>query len=123
MTSAEATQAIETSEGVKALCRVVYVRCTPDELELLKQRASEANVSIQRYARTTLGLTDRGGYRYRKEQPNGKQAQPEAQTPETSLETSLPEGDSKSPVSAGDSDRVTLPSMPQQCTDQILPQT
>jgi hypothetical protein len=117
MTSAEATQAIETSEGVKALCRVVYVRCTPAELEQLKQRASEANVSIQRYARTTLGLTDRGGYRYRKEQPNGKQAQPEAQTPETSL----PEGDSESPVSAGDSDRVTLPEMPQQCTDQVLP--
>ncbi len=62
-----------TSDNDSALCRVIYVRVTPDELAKLKSNATTAKVSLQRHARITLGLTDRGGYRNRKEQKtNGK---------------------------------------------------
>lgn len=73
--SAETAPPVEASSPSddSALCRVIYVRVTPKELAKLKSNADTAKLSLQRHARITLGLTDRGGYRNRKEQKtNGK---------------------------------------------------
>jgi hypothetical protein len=101
MNSAESTAETIDPEQ-KSLCHVIYVRCTRDELNSLKGRANAARISVQRFARITLGLTDRGGYRNRKEQPNGKQARPETG------ETSLSQRDTESPLPANPSHRIPL---------------
>ena len=63
----------EAKSCEQAVSCVIYVRVTPDELATLKSNATTAKLSLQRHARITLGLTDRGGYRNRKERKtNGK---------------------------------------------------
>lgn len=114
------TDSAETT--TQALCRVIYVRVTPDELAMLKREAKHAQLSVQRHARTLLGFTDRGGYRNRvtrKEQTDGQANQAKATGPQASIE----KGDSESAVPPSTPQRVPMPDLPQQCSDQVLPQT
>jgi hypothetical protein len=83
-------------------CRVVYLRVTPDELAELKRLAILRSLSLQRYARITLGLKDRGGQRNRKEQTHGRETQA----------ASIEKGDSESPLRPSEHERVPMSEVP-----------
>lgn len=91
-----------TMGTVDATCRVVYLRVTPDELAELKRLAILRSLSLQRYARITLGLKDRGGQRNRKEQTHGRETQA----------ASIEKGDSESPLRPSEHERVPMSEVP-----------